>query len=212
MTDVLNVTLRDKTGTAPVRRMRRSGLTPAILYGHGEANVNLAVPTSEVEATIRRGGKLVDLRGGVAEKALIRAVQWDAYGARVLHLDLNRVSESERVVVTVPLDLRGEAPGAKHGGVVEHHLFDVEIECPAGEIPERLYANIKTLELGGHVTVGEIELPPHVQMVTPADNVVVTCHAQGPGAEVEGPAEGVAGQAEPEVIGRKAEDAEEESD
>ena len=100
--------------------------------------MNLSVPTAEVEAAIRHGGKLVDLRGGVSEKALIRSVQWDAYRRHVLHLDLNRVSVAESVAVTVPLELRGEAPGSKQGGIIDHHLFDVEIECPAGEIPERL--------------------------------------------------------------------------
>ena len=53
----------------------------------------------------------------------------------MLHLDLTRVSEQERVQVTVSLELRGEAPGVKEGGMVDHHLFDVDIECPAGEIP-----------------------------------------------------------------------------
>ncbi len=211
MTDVLNVSLREHTGTCRVRRLRRSGLTPAILYGHGEENVNLSVPTSEVEAAIRHGGKLVDLRGGVAEKALIRAIQWDAFGAYVLHLDLTRVSETERVLVSVPLDLKGEAPGAKQGGIVDHHIFDVEIECPAGEIPERLFASIKALELGGNVTVGEVELPPHVNMVTAADEVVVTCHAQGLVGEAEEEEEAAGGSSEPEIIGRKPEEGEEES-
>ncbi len=209
MTDVLNVTLREQTGTGPVRRLRKSGLTPAILYGHGEANVNLAVPTAEVLAAVRHGGKLVDLRGGVAEKALIRSIQWDAFGSHILHLDLNRVSETERVVLTVPVELKGEAPGTKQGGILDHHLFELEIECPAGEIPERLVANVRQLEVGGHVLAGEIELPPHVTLVTSADEVVVACHAQGPTAEG---VEGAAGPAEPEVIGRRADEAEGESD
>ena len=63
MTDVLNVSVRNELGTGRVRRLRRSGQTPAILYGHGEANVNLAIPTAEVKAALRHGSKLVDLQG-----------------------------------------------------------------------------------------------------------------------------------------------------
>ena len=162
---------------------------------------------------MRHGSKLVDLRGGVSEKALIRSVQWDAYGAHILHLDLNRVSLAEKVTVTVSLDLRGEAPGTKQGGMVDHHLFDVEIECPAGEIPERLLVNIKHLEVGDVITVAELELPPHVKMLTAPDTVVVSCQAQVPlEEELEAGEEEAVGSAEPEVIGRKAEDSEAASD
>lgn len=210
MTDVLHVSLREETGTSRVRRLRRQGLIPAVLYGHGEANVNLSVPTSELVAIIRHGHKMVDLSGGVTEKALIRAVQWDTYGSHVLHLDLNRVSETERVVVTVPIELRGEAPGVKLGGQLDHHLFDVEIECPAGEIPEKLSVSLKELGLGAVITVGDLALPEHVAMQTSADTVVVSCHA--PTAEMEEELAEAAGAAEPELIGRKAEETEEESD
>jgi len=137
-------------------------------------------------------------------------VQWDAFGSHVLHLDLSRVSVTESVVVNVPLELRGEAPGSKLGGMVDHHLFDVEIECPAGEIPDKLSVSIKELGLGETITVGDVPLPEHVKILTDADAVVVTCQAQVTSEEEEGLEGG--GAAEPEVIGRKAEDGEEDSD
>jgi large subunit ribosomal protein L25 len=208
MTDVLHVAIRKELGTGRVSRLRRAGQTPAILYGHGEQNVNLAIPTAEVSAALRHGGKLVDLQGEVREKALIRAVQWDCYGSEVLHLDLTRVSEQERVQVTVSLELKGEAPGAKEGGIVDHHLFDVEIECPAGEIPDKLVASIKNLHLGQSITLAELSLPPHVTLITATDSLVVSCYAQGPAQELEEAA--AAGPVEPEVIGRRAEEEAEE--
>ena len=211
MAEVLNVSVRDELGSGPVRRLRRAGRIPAILYGHGEANVNLSIPTAEIKAALRHGSKLVDLQGSLSEKALIRIVQWDCYGSDVLHVDLTRVSESERVEVTVSLELKGEAPGLKEGGMVDHHLFDVEIECPAGEIPDKLVASIKNLHLGQSLTLADLVLPPHVTLVTPIDTVVVSCQAQGLAEELE--EEAAAGETEePEVIGRKAEDDEEEAD
>jgi large subunit ribosomal protein L25 len=211
MTDVLNVSVRNELGSGRVRRLRRAGQTPAILYGHGEANVNLAIPTAEVKAALRHGGKLVDLQGSLSEKALIRAIQWDCYGVDVLHLDLTRVSEQERVEVTVSLELRGEAPGVKEGGLVDHHLFDVEIECPAGEIPDKLIASIKNLHLGESIILADVPLPPHVKVLTPLDTLVVSCQAQV-STEEAAAEEAAAGLAEPEVIGRKAEEEEEESE
>ena len=211
MAEVLNVSVRNELGSGPVRRLRRAGRTPAILYGHGEANVNLSIPTSEIKTALRHGSKLVDLQGSLSEKALIRIVQWDCYGSDVLHVDLTRVSESERVEVTVSLELKGEAPGLKEGGIVDHHLFDVEIECPAGEIPDKLVASIKNLHLGQTLTLADVVLPPHVILVTPIDTVVVSCQAQGLTEGLE--EEAAAGETEePEVIGRKAEDDEEDGD
>ncbi len=210
MTDILNVSVRNELGTGRVRRLRRSGQTPAILYGHGQANVNLAIPTAEVRAVLRHGSKLVDLKGNLDEKALIRAVQWDCYGTEVLHLDLARVSEQERVEVTVPLELRGEAPGTKEGGIITHQLFDVAIECPAGEIPDRLVASVRNLRLGQSILLSDVPLPPHVVLMTPADSVVVSCEAQIPTEEEV--VEAAAGPEEPEVIGRKAEEGEEDSE
>ena len=68
MTDVLNVSVRSEMGRGPVRRLRRAGQTPAILYGHGEANVSLTVPTAEMKAALRHGSKLVDLKGASTKR------------------------------------------------------------------------------------------------------------------------------------------------
>ena len=138
MTDVLNVSLREETGTKPSAAVASRGADPRHSIRTWQENVNLSVSTRRKwKRPFATAAKMVDLGGGVSEKALIRSVQWDAFGSHILHLDLNRVSATESVVVTVPLELRGEAPGSKVGGIVDHHLFDVEIECPAGEIPEQ---------------------------------------------------------------------------
>src|SRR5690606_21134209 len=110
MTEVFNVTKRDESGRQANKRLRRNGHIPAVLYGHGEASVSLAVKRDEVAAALRHSGKVVDLRGEVTESALIREVQWDAFGIEVLHVDLVRVSAGETVDVTISLQLRGEAP------------------------------------------------------------------------------------------------------
>jgi large subunit ribosomal protein L25 len=188
--------------------MRRDGKLPAILYGHGRENVALTVDAHELDSVIRHGGKLVDLSGGLSETALIRDVQWDAFGTHVLHLDLTRVSAQERVELTVPVELRGEAAGAKLGGIIEHLVHDLTVECSASAIPERISVRINDLEVGQSISIADIEPPEGVTILTPEETVLVHCVAAAVEAEEEEVPAGEAG-AEPEVIGRKPEDAEE---
>jgi len=208
MAENLEVQVRGELGKRNTRRLRRSGVVPAILYGHGEANVCLAISAEQVQKAVRHGGRLVNLTGAIVERAFIRDLQWDTFGLEVMHLDLTRVSEHELVEVHVAIELRGEAPGAKAGGVIEHLVHEVAIECEVTAIPEKLFANINHLELGQAIKIGDIELPPTVKILADADDVVVQCVE--PTVEVEeGAAEAVPG--EPEIIGRKKEEEGEEA-
>src|SRR5262245_8084841 len=137
MADTLHVHSRNETGSSRMRRLRQTGKVPAILYGHGEANVNLIVSADELFGIIKHGGKLLTLRGDVADSALLRAVQWDTYGKDVLHVDLLRVSATELVETTVTIELRGTAVGTTEGGVVQFITHEIDIECPAASIPEK---------------------------------------------------------------------------
>jgi large subunit ribosomal protein L25 len=206
MAEVLKVEKREPKGKREARRLRQTGVIPVNLYGHGEANLALAVPADQVRAMLRHGARVVDLDGAVKEKAFIRDLQWDVYGTEVLHVDLTRVSANERLEVNVTVEMRGQAAGALDGGVVEQVLHEVEIECLAIEIPEKLYLRIHELKLGGSLTASDVELPAGVKLVSDPDAVVA--HCVKPIEEEEVGAGGEA--AEPEVIGRKA--GEEEGD
>ena len=200
MAEVLNVTVRESRGKRETRRLRRGGAIPLVLYGHKEATVSLQVGADEMAAVVRKGGRVVELKGAVSEKALIRELQWDVYGIDVLHVDLARVSEHERVEVQVALEVRGQAPGVKEGGVVELLIHELEIECEALAIPEKLEVNVKELQLDGAIMAGELPLPSGIKLLSDPDTMIVHCIK--PLGE-EAAAEGEAG-AEPEVIGRKA--------
>ncbi|MFV1965595.1 MAG: 50S ribosomal protein L25 [Pirellulaceae bacterium] len=207
MSEVLHAAIREGLGTRESRRLRLRGHVPAVLYGHGEESLSLAIPHGEVEAIIRHGSKLVSIEGAVTDSAFVKEVQWDPFGLEVLHLDLTRVSAEESVEVVIAVELVGEAPGAKQGGRVDHVTHEVEIRCPAGRIPEKFKIKINALELGQSITVAALELPEDATMLTPLDRVVATCEEVA--AEVEDEEAGAATGVEPEVIGRK-EDAEED--
>ena len=208
MAEQMNVSLRNELGTRECRRLRRGGQVPAILYGHGEANLNLSVPKGEVLTAIRHGSQMLEMRGAVSETALIREVQWDAFGIDVLHIDLTRVSAEEAVEVTISVELRGEAPGTKEGGVVEHQTHQVQILCPAGSIPEKLAISINDLHLSQTITADVLDLPDGASLLTPGETIIATCVEP---VSIDDDDDTLMDGIEPEVIGRKEEEGTEES-
>jgi large subunit ribosomal protein L25 len=204
MAEALNVQNRKQHGKRDARRLRAAGSIPAILYGHGEANIPLSVPADALSTAVRHGSRVVELSGAVQEKAFIRELQWDVYGLSVLHVDFSRVSEHERLELRVPVELRGQARGVKAGGVIEHLIHELEIECEALQIPEKIEVSVAELDLDGAIHAGELKLPSGVVLLADPDQVVVQCVM--PQAEQEIPGMEAAATAEPEVIGRKAEE------
>ncbi len=201
----MNVENREESGSLRMKRLRISGKIPAVLYGHGLGTVHLQIPTVEVDAAIRHVSQVVELKGAVSESALIKEVQWDAFGTSILHLDLARVDADEAVEVSISVGLVGVSPGTKVGGMVRHQLHELQISCPASRLPEKLELRINSLEIGQSLTAKEVELPEGASLMTPADEIVVQCVEVLEAAEPEA---GEGGMAEPEVIGRKAEDGE----
>jgi large subunit ribosomal protein L25 len=202
----LAVNPRDTQGKHRNRRLRASGAIPAVLYGHGLECVSLAVSSDELTAAIRHGSRLVSLTGAVNESAFIRDLQWNTWGTQILHVDFTRISEHEIVEVRVPVELRGEAPGAREGGVVSQHVHEVEIACPASGIPDKLYVNINHLALDQSILLNQLSLPEGAKIL--ADDLeiaVVECHV--PVEVSEEAAEAAPG--EPEIIGAKKEEGEE---
>ena len=198
--DVLNVALRDGRGSRKARKLRASGQTPAVLYGHGEDTISLSVEAADLNTFVRRGLKLAKLAGAVSESALVRELHWDALGNDILHVDFTRVTVGEMVETTVSIELRGEAPGVRVGGVVQHSLHEIAIRCPVQNIPEKITVSVSGLELGQSLTLAEIELPEGGELVGDSGTVFVQCVEAAVEEEEE---VGVTEGAEPEVIGRK---------
>ncbi len=206
MADVLHVTIRNTRGSREARRLRSSGAIPAVLYGHQQQTISLAVPADELSAVLRHGGHVVQLEGAVKQTALIREVQWDVWGSHVLHVDFTRVSEHERVTLEIPIELRGEAPGVREGGMLEHLLHTVTIECPATAVPDKISVRVHELGINQSITVRQLSVPDGVTVLAEPDAVVVQCVPARGAPEEEAV---LPGPAEPEVIGRKPSEEEE---
>ena len=203
----LAVKLRHEHGRRVNRRLRESGQVPAVLYGHNKEVKSLTLSAEELDSVVRQGNRFVALSGELSENAFIKDVQWNTWGTEIVHVDFARVSAHEKVRVTVAVELRGEAPGTKNGGVVKHVLHSIELECEAASVPEKIGVNINRLEFDQILHVSDIELPKGVKTLLDATTVVVSCLAPAEVSEEATTAE----EGEPEVIGRKkAEDEESE--
>src|SRR6202043_1069247 len=121
---------RTTRGKREAARLRKKGLVPAVLYGHKEETISLTLNQDELSKVIRHGVRVLDLKAeGKTEKALIRDVHWDHLGMELLHVDFARVAADERIVVMVPVELRGIAPGVAAGGVLDQPLHRLSVEC-----------------------------------------------------------------------------------
>jgi large subunit ribosomal protein L25 len=198
MSDSVEVKLRTVKGSRASRKLRREGLVPAILYGHGEKCIDLVATREAVQAAVRHGSRIVELKGAVKTGALIRELQWDTYGVEPVHIDFLRVSASDRVKVKVPIDMKGECPGHRAGGVVSLILHEIELECTADAVPEKVHVAVGKLNIGGVIKVHDLELPAGAKALVDGDDAVVTCTV----AVEKGEDAALAG-AEPELIGRK---------
>jgi large subunit ribosomal protein L25 len=204
---------REGTGKGAARKLRAAGRVPAILYGHGMDPLALSVDSRELFHLLHTGAGanvLVDLVvDGTEHLALPRDVQRDHIRGRFVHVDFLAVRRDEKIHVTIPLRIVGESPGVKAGGVLEHHLWELNVECLATDVPEAIDVDISGLEIGSGVRVSDLKVRSGVTILTsPEDSVVAVTQPQV-AVEEEEAAEAVEGEvAEEEAEGATAEEAE----
>jgi large subunit ribosomal protein L25 len=197
-------------GSRAARRLRKEGKVPAVVYGHGEGTVSVALAVDELARAIRHGARVIDLKQGEKiQKALIRELQWDALGHDILHADFARVSAHERITLDVRVELRGTAPGVTAGGVLVQQIHNLHVECSVVSVPESIRVNVGELQLDQILYVRDVVLPEGVVVKNDPDAIVVQVIPKV--VEAEEPVAPVAEQAEPEVIGKKKEEEGEEA-
>ncbi len=175
MADTLNVEKREETGSLRMKRLRQTGKIPAVLYGHGKSTEMLCVLEKELTKAIDHGSHVVELQGAASESALIKAVQWDAFGIKIVHLDLTRVDAKEAVEVTLPIELRGDATGTHHGGTVNFLQHQVTIMCPANVVPEKIELRIADLDVDQVIDASQLVLPEGASLAEAGTTPIVSC-------------------------------------
>ncbi len=155
---------RDGTGKGVARKIRAAGRVPAVLYGHGVEPTSITVDARELLRVFHTGAGtnvLIDvLLDGQEHLAIPREVQRDHIRSRFVHVDFFSVRRDEKVTMTAEIVERGESPGVRAGGVIEHHLREVQIECLPEDAPEHVEADVSGLDIGDMLHVSDIA-PPH---------------------------------------------------
>jgi len=178
---VLNVEVRERAGTGGAREVRRAGKVPGVLYGgKGQAPVNIAVVAKDFRKSLHTGkllGHLVTLKyGDETQPVIAKAVQFHPVTDEPMHFDLYRVDEHQLIKISVAVHFKNHdiSPGLKAGGSLEVVRHEVELACPADQIPEELVIDLAHHNLGDTIRMSEIKLPEGVKPAMDRDFVIAT--------------------------------------
>jgi len=174
----LTAVRRSDAGKGVARKLRAAGKIPAVLYGQGLDTTPLTVEARELTQLLHGSAGsnvLVDLMvDGEEHLAIPREIQRDHIHSRFVHVDFLAVSRTETITVNVPVHETGEAAGVKEGGVVEHHLREVQIECLPQNVPDEITIDISHVELGDMVHVSDLVAPKGVTILTTLEDAVLS--------------------------------------
>ena len=180
MADNVDLQARERAerGKNAARRLRASGMVPAILYGGGDGqSKSLSVPGKIVDYTLHHLGDnaLYDIDfGAVTSTARIVDVQRDPVTGRLVHVDFAPVNMQERIEFTVPLHVVGESPGAEEGGVLQQVAYEVQVESLPGDIPQELTIDVSNLGMGENLHLADVMLPEGATMISDPEEIAVT--------------------------------------
>ena len=198
---VLNVELRERTGSGGARATRREDRVPGVLYGGPLGPVSVSVRTNEFRKALYTGkllGHLVTLKHGKESQPVIaKDVQFHPVTDAPIHFDLYRVDEHQLIKIAVPVHFRNQeaSPGIKRGGALNIARHDIEVWAPADSIPEELVADLTGLDIGDAVRLSSLTMPKGVEAdIDDPEFVIATI--TGASVEVEPTEEGAAAEGE----------------
>src|SRR5918995_42017 len=177
MEAILQAEPRSETGKGPAHRLRASGRVPAVLYGAGVDPTPIHVSALDLLHVFHAMGQasvLVDLKlDGQEYLTIAREIQRDLRHNRFIHIDFMAVRRDEKITVNIELHEIGVSVGVHAGGVIEHHLREVEVECLPANVPQRIEFDITNLKIGDSVRVGDLVPPEGVELLTDPDTMIL---------------------------------------
>jgi large subunit ribosomal protein L25 len=208
---------RDVTGTRATKRLRKSGLIPGVIYGHGKDAVLIAVEPHVLREALHTGAgthAVLDVtvegqKGG--HKAIVKELTLDRVRNNVIHVDLQEIRLDETIETTVSIRFEGEPKGVKAGGMLDESTREVTVKGLVTAIPEHLVVDVSELDMNETLQVSDLVVPEGIEVMAEADEVL--CSVLPPRkveeevVEGEEAVEGVAA-VEPELVGKKEEEGE----
>ena len=209
---------RGERGKNAARRLRASGMTPAVLYGEGNeagGSTALAIPTKIVDYTLHHFGDNalynIDFDGATSTARVVDA-QRDPVSGLLVHVDFAPVDMRERIEVTVPLTVVGEAPGVEEGGVLQQVAYEIQVESLPGDIPQEITIDVSSLGMHENLTLGDLTLPEGVTLLSEPEEVAVTVTAPTEITEEEMEAAGIVEEPTEEELAAELEEAVEDEE
>ena len=209
---------RDETGKKNTRAIRKQGIIPAVVYKGGEETLSISLSERElVHALHTSAGENVIINLQIGDKnkkdqnrtVIIKEIQHHPIKGNLLHVDFYEISLTETITVKVPIEAKGEAIGVKRdSGVLEHMLWELEIECLPTEIPEKIEVDIDKLEIGDAIYVKDLVVPPQIKVLNDLETIAI-CVEPPRAEEAPEAAPEEAVSVEPELV-KKGKEPEEE--
>ena len=197
---LLNATKRDDRGKNAMRRMRAAGLVPVTVYGGDTEATSSSIVKREFAALVRAHGrnKVIKLNlDGAVMPVKVAELQLDPIKGSLMHIDLIRISMTEKTTFDVAVQLTGEADGVKNfSGVLDHVTYSLTVRCLPGDLPDTITIDVTPLGIGNHISVKDLNLGDKVEIINDPETVICTVAAP---RVAEEPVEAEAA-AEPEVI------------
>lgn len=180
----LEIDPRESLGSVAAKTLRSEGKIPANFYFHGEKNQNLVLDKGVFHKAIHSGSHIFEVElGGKKRYVMVKSVQYHPVTEEIMHVDLQGVRMTEKIGISIPIVLEGEAVGVKEGGVLMQNLTTLEIQCLPTDVPENVIIDITELDINQNLTVNDISLGGEIEVITVEDTTVVSI--QPPITEVE---------------------------
>lgn len=204
---ILNGVTRTTSGKGYARALRRAGRIPAIVYGHSEP-VSVSVEAREFHKEFHTvsESQLITLKLEKDDRTvLIKDYSEDITNGEILHIDFYEVEKGKKLHTRIAVELDGSPVGVREGGILEHTLYEVDIECLPKDIPEHLIVDVSGLSQGDSIHISDIPVPEGVTILNNADQTVASVTTPRAVVEEEEGEEEVAAEDVP-VIGEEEEE------
>ena len=178
----LIVKKRNNQGTSSSRRMRSDGLLPGIIYGSDKESNIVEMNLNQVEKILKNHSSdsvliEVDLEDEGPVRVLLKEVQYHPVTSSILHVDLQRVVAGKPIQVDVAIELNGEPEGVKSGGIIDHKIHSLSVECLPKDMIESIPVDITNLEIGDSLTVSDITVSSKIKILSDENLQVISINA-----------------------------------
>jgi large subunit ribosomal protein L25 len=179
----LKATLRNDAGKGVARRLRKSGLVPAVVYGHRKDTLLLAVNSSELTKLLK--GKeenvfitlLVENGNKIEKFTLIKELQINPVSGKFLHVDFCEIDKNQAITLDIPIHFTGEAIGVETGGDLHHVKREIKVSCLFAVLPDFIEVDVSHLNIGDSIKVHDLKLPEGISVLDLEDTILASVTA-----------------------------------